>query len=93
GDELVAEHQVERALKEYAQAADLAPGVVELRYWEAVALAASGHLDRALPIFKEVFSKERRWVTLTPRLVKAGQLPDDPALLKRILDQAPEAKS
>jgi hypothetical protein len=32
-----------------------------------------------------VFAKEPYWADLVPRLPAAGQLPDDPALVKRIV--------
>jgi hypothetical protein len=59
--------------------------MVEIRYWQAITMAVAGKLDEALPIFREVFAKEPRWRQLTPRLVDAGLLPNDPALLQKIL--------
>ncbi len=88
GDEFTAAGKLDEALKEYAQAAKLAPQVQELPYWEAVALASNGHLSEALPIFKEVFAKEPRWAELTPRLPAVDLLPKDPEMLKKIMAQA-----
>ncbi len=88
GDDFMAENKVDQALKEYAEAARLAPEVLELPYWEAVTLASNGQLDKALPIFKKVFSEEPRWAELTPRLPGVGLLPKDPALLAKIMAQA-----
>ena len=85
GDERMAEEDVAGALEEYAAAAGLYPENQEIRYWQAVTMAGSGQLDDALPIFAEVFAAEPRWLSLTPRLVPAGLLPDDPAVLERIL--------
>jgi hypothetical protein len=61
---------------------------MELPYWQAVALATNGHLDQALPIFKEVFAKEPRWAELTPRLPGVDLLPKDPEMIKKIMAQA-----
>ena len=88
GDDFTAAGKLDEALKEYAEAARLAPQVLELPYWQAVALATNGHLDQALPIFKEVFAKEPRWAELTPRLPGVELLPKDPAVLRRIMAQA-----
>lgn len=88
GDDFTAAGKLDEALKEYAQAAKLAPQVQELPYWEAVALASNGHLDEALPIFKAVFAKEPRWAELTPRLPAVELLPRDPEMLKKIMAQA-----
>jgi len=91
GDELVAEQKFDEATIEYKAAAAMAPEIIELPYWHAVTLASIGRVEDALPIFKQVFKKEPAWATLTPRLVPSKLLPDDPALLKRILSVAPSA--
>lgn len=88
GDDCVARGDTTQALKEYAEAAGLAPDVTELPYWQAVTLASNGRLDEALPVFRAVFAKEPRWAELTPRLPGVGLLPDDPALLAKIMAQA-----
>ena len=93
GDELVAENRFEEATIEYQAAAKLAPAIVELPYWQAVTLASIGRVDEALPIFKQVFEREPAWATLTPRLVPSRLLPDDPALLAKILAGAPGPKA
>ncbi len=89
GDDFTAAGKIDAALKEYSEAARLAPTVMELPYWEAVALASNHQLDKALPLFKEVFAKEPRWAELTPRLPGVGLLPKDKALLAKIMAQAP----
>ena len=73
----------------YGAAAELAPQIVEIPFWNAVTLAAAGKVEDALPIFAQVFAAENRWIALVPRLVPAGLLPDDPELIARILSQAP----
>ncbi|MCI4397726.1 MAG: DUF1028 domain-containing protein [Acidobacteria bacterium] len=93
GDDLTAAGKLDEALKEYAEAARLAPEVQELPYWEAVALASNGHLEESLPIFKAVFEKEPRWAELTPRLPGVDLLPKDPELLKKIMAQAADNKT
>ncbi len=87
GDEHAAAGKMDQALREYGEAARLAPEVLELPYWEAVALASNGRLEEALPIFRDVFAKEPQWADLTPRLPAAGLLPKDPELLRKILSQ------
>jgi uncharacterized Ntn-hydrolase superfamily protein len=85
GDDLMTQNDVKGALAEYATAAGMYPEMVEIRYWQAITLATAGKLEEALPIFREVFAKEPRWKVLTPRLVDAGLLPNDPALLEKIM--------
>ena len=56
-------------------------------YWHAVALVNMGRVDESLPLFRRVFAMDKNWVTLTPRLVKSGLLPDDPKLINRIVKE------
>jgi len=84
GDELMTEKKVDEALKEYAAAAQIAPEIVELPFWEAVTLASVGKEAEAAPIFTAVFAKEPIWAELLERLPAAGLFPDDKALIARI---------
>ena len=92
GDALIAENKVEEALREYAEAARLAPKNNELLFWQAVALWKLKREREATPIFRKVFSRDRRWVEVVPRLVTAGLLDDDPPGLRRIRALAPPVK-
>jgi uncharacterized Ntn-hydrolase superfamily protein len=89
GDEQFTGQQVTEALKKYSEASRLAPEIVELPFWQAVALAAIGRWFDAEPLFKSVFAKEPAWADLVPRLPPAGLLPNDPALIARIQALAP----
>jgi len=85
GDELVSEKKIDQALTEYAAAQQLAPEIQELPFWVAVTLASIGRENEAAPIFRSVFAKEPQWVELVRRLPAAGLLPNDPALVERIV--------
>jgi uncharacterized Ntn-hydrolase superfamily protein len=87
GDLAVEHKDNERALKEYSAAARLAPDNAEMVFWHAVALVNMGRVDESLPLFRRVFAMDKNWVTLTPRLVKSGLLPDDPKLINRIVKE------
>jgi uncharacterized Ntn-hydrolase superfamily protein len=89
GDELLGAEEVEQALQEYRAAAEMAPEIAELPFWHAVTLADLGHMDEALPLFRDVFARNADWATLLPRLPKAGLLRDDPEMMHRILALAP----
>jgi uncharacterized Ntn-hydrolase superfamily protein len=88
GDLAIEHKDNERALKEYSAAARLAPNNAEMVYWHAVALVNMGRVDDSLPLFRRVFAIDKNWVTLTPRLVKSGLIPDDPKLIERIVKVA-----
>jgi uncharacterized Ntn-hydrolase superfamily protein len=89
GDELMTEKKVDDALKEYEAASKIAPEVLELPFWHAVTLASVGREKDAEPIFRRVFTNEPQWAELLTRLPAAGLLPNDAALVKRILALAP----
>ena len=46
-----------------------------------------GRVEESLPIFKQVFAADKNWATMTPRLTKVGQLPEDPRILSQIMAQ------
>jgi uncharacterized Ntn-hydrolase superfamily protein len=89
GDDLVSQKKIDEALKEYAEAARLAPEIQELPFWQAMTLVTVGREAEAVPILKRVFAKEPWWADLIPRLPAAGQLPDDKALIARLVALRP----
>jgi uncharacterized Ntn-hydrolase superfamily protein len=88
GDKAVELHDNPGALREYGAAEQLVPDNAEMIYWHAVALANMGRVDESLPLFKKVFAMDHNWVDLTPRLPKAGLLPENPQLIQKIVGQA-----
>jgi uncharacterized Ntn-hydrolase superfamily protein len=91
GDAAIEHGDFAEASRQYAAAEKLAPQIVEIPFWHAVTLTASGKVDEALPIFRRVFAREAVWADLVPKLVPSGILPDDPELLEKIEAQrAPE---
>jgi uncharacterized Ntn-hydrolase superfamily protein len=87
GDLAVEHKDHEGALRSYGAAEALVPDSAEMIYWHAVALANMKRVDESLPLFRKVFAMDANWKTLTPRLVGVGLLPDDKAVLDRILEQ------
>jgi uncharacterized Ntn-hydrolase superfamily protein len=88
GDVAVENGDLDRAKAEYAAAAAMLPGSLEVQYWAAVTLATVGELDAALPTFRTVFAADSNWVELTRRLIRPGIIPDTPeghALVERIV--------
>jgi uncharacterized Ntn-hydrolase superfamily protein len=85
GDEAVTRGDAESALREYAAARELAPESHELVFWNAAALVSLGRMDEARPLFREAFSAWPAWAEVVPRLVPAGLLPEDEAVISEIL--------
>ena len=65
------------------------PEILELPFWQAITLVSIGREAEATPILKKVLAKEPWWADLIPRLPAAKQLPDDPALIKRLVALRP----
>jgi len=85
GDLAVEHNDMKTALKEYGAAQKLFPENLEMKYWTAIALANNKDFIKALPIFKEVFEKDKNWKLLTERLTKSGLLTVSSEELKNIL--------
>ena len=85
GDLAVEKGDLDGAEKSYARAEQILGDNLEARYWHAVAMVNAGALDRALPIFAEIFRRGDNWRELTPRLVGSGFLQADEETLDRIM--------
>lgn len=85
GDAAVTAGDMDKANALYSAAAELVPGNHEMVFWRAVTLAAAGEVEEALPLFKEAFDMWPKWRELVSRLPASDILPDDPALIERIL--------
>lgn len=90
GDLAVEKNDAAGALREYGAAQALVPDNLEMKFWHAVALTNMGRYREALPVFREVFGKDRNWATLVPRLPASGSLIADEQTMKAILDVAPK---
>jgi uncharacterized Ntn-hydrolase superfamily protein len=91
GDDAVTVNDVEKAVTEYATAERMVPDSLtngEMVFWHAVMLANVGKVEEALPLFRRAFAQDRNWMELVKRLPRAGQLPNDPRLIERILSAA-----
>lgn len=75
------------AEREIIAAEKLMPDQIEFLFWHAVILVRSGKIEKALPLFKKVFTREPKWAELVRRLPKFGLLPNDPKLIAKIQAQ------
>ena len=88
GEDLASVKNWDQAISSYRKAVELAPEKEELRYGLATILLQGGRDEESLPIFRQVFREHPVWVEITKRNVISGDLPNDPARIQRILDQA-----
>lgn len=77
GDAAIEAGDTQAAVEHYSAAATAVPGNAEMVYWQAVALAGHGELDRAMPLFRRAFAADPAWIELTRRLPGVGLLPSD----------------
>jgi uncharacterized Ntn-hydrolase superfamily protein len=90
GDVAIEKGDMNAARLHYGEAAQAAPELTEIRYWQAIGLANAGAVEESLPIFAGVFREDRRWVEVTRRL-QPGVIPAGPKgdeLIQKILTQA-----
>ncbi len=85
GDEHMTLGEVEQAVAAYSGAEALVPDSHEMVFWHAATLAADGRVDESLPLFSKAFERWPLWRELVQRLPAAGLLPDDPAVMEKIL--------
>lgn len=85
GDEFMTEGEVENAVEAYSKAEEIMPDNHEMVFWHAATLASVDRVDESLPLFARAFRMWPKWRELVTRLPAAGLLPDDPALMQRIL--------
>ena len=82
GDDLLGKNQVEEALVEYRTAAEMAPSIAELPFWQAVTLAELGRSDEARAVFTAAFRDDSNLRELLRRLPAAGLLHVGPEQLE-----------
>ena len=87
-DELAAAGDMEGALERYEAAHRALPGNEELAFWHGVALAGAGREDEARDLLGPVLTAGEGWAELLVRLPAAGLLPDDPALISRLVGRS-----
>ncbi|SEP86826.1 Uncharacterized conserved protein, Ntn-hydrolase superfamily [Ectothiorhodospira magna] len=77
--------EYDQAIRAFTQAEALAPDEDELVFWRAVALINAGHEAQAEALLNALFHRAPHWSLLLIRVAKSRFLPDDPALIARLL--------
>lgn len=86
GDLAVEKNDMQEALKQYGEAMKMFPENLEMKFWTAVALANSGRLEEALPMFRAIFAKDENWREMTKRLPSSGLLIVSEEEMKKIIN-------
>lgn len=93
GDGHVTEGDIEAAMASYSAAMALVPDEAtngEAPFWVGITLASIGREEEALPYLARAYAQDARWAELVGRLPAAGLLPDDDALVQRLLTRMRE---
>lgn len=85
GDLAIEKNDFDAAEKEYESAMKAYPENLEIKYWYAVALANAGKIQDSFPLFKDIFTKDKNWKTLTERLPASDLLNVSEEVLNNIL--------
>jgi uncharacterized Ntn-hydrolase superfamily protein len=86
-NELALAQRFDEAVNLLRKAIELGPDITELKFRGTSILFMAGEVPEALALLRDVFTREPKWAELIPRLAAAGLLPDDPVVLKHLLDQ------
>ncbi|HWQ05379.1 MAG TPA: DUF1028 domain-containing protein [Longilinea sp.] len=85
GDDFLSSGNIDSALESYRRAAELAPEILELPFWQAVTMVDLGRIDEAIEIFKPIFLTQPDMRALLQRLPAAGLLSCDQITLNKII--------
>jgi len=85
GDLATEKNDMPKAMQEYGEAMKMFPANLEMQYWTAITLANNKQVDKAIPILKKVFIKDKNWKELTRRLPAVNLLTISETDLKKIL--------
>lgn len=86
-NELALAHRYDEAVSLLRKAIELEPDIMELKFRGTSILFMAGEVPEALALLRDVFAREPQWAELIPRMAGVGLMPDDPGLLKYLLDQ------
>jgi len=89
GDELWTLRKVDEAMAAYQAAAAAAPDAAtngEAAFWIGITLANGADPGLAIPYLQRAYVQDTRWATLVERLPAANLLPEDPGLVKRLVE-------
>lgn len=88
GDGWVVENDIEKAISAYREAMDLVPDEAtngEAPFWVGITLADAGREGDSIPYLRRAYVQNTRWAELVGRLPASGLLPDDEALVDRLV--------
>ena len=89
GDGWVVKGDIHLAVEAYTEAMDFVPDAAtngEAPFWVGVTLADTGSEEEAVPYLRRAYAQDARWAELVGRLPASGLLPNDDALIRRLVE-------
>lgn len=87
GDGYFVKGEFEKAAKSYGRATEISPEKIEPKFWYALALAASGEMDKAIPKLSFVFGKEPKWRQMLMNISKNEIIPMGKSIMRNIIEK------
>ncbi len=90
GDEWMTKNETEQAMRAYRQATELLPDEAtngEAAFWVGITLVSADREEEARPYLARAYAQDPHWAELVSRLPPAGLLPDDAALVQRVVER------
>ena len=88
GDEWVTKNDMPKAVEAYGAATSLVPDAAtngEAAFWTGISLANAKRVDEAFPYLRRAYAADPRWAELVTRLPAAGLMPNDSAIVRRVV--------
>jgi uncharacterized Ntn-hydrolase superfamily protein len=88
GDAAVTRNDMTAAAAAYGAATSILPDAAtngEAVFWTGISFASAGRVDDAMPYLRRAYAVHPRWAELVRRLPASGLLPNDPALIDRLV--------
>jgi uncharacterized Ntn-hydrolase superfamily protein len=88
GDEWVTRGDMAKAVEAYGAATSIVPDAAtngEAAFWTGISLAGAGKPDEAVAYLRRAYAVHPQWAEVVGRLPAAGLLPNDPALVQRLV--------
>lgn len=94
GDEWVTKNDMPKAVQAYGAATSILPDAAtngEAVFWTGISLASAKRIDDAIPYLRRAHAADARWAELVTRLPEVGLLPNDSAIVRRLVSEMKRA--
>ena len=87
GDDLFTNKKYDEALKAYEKSMEIVPEVLELKYWVGVSMLQTKEKERGIRMLREVFAKDRNYVSITRGIMRTQTPPISPEVARKLFSR------